>query len=410
MKNLLLLTVLFTVGLSAQTLVTPNNIVKATNGPLLLQGTNSAGVATQSVSISNVGYVDARGIKLGQDGVTSTGGANITGANTVINTTYTTIGSTGTQTFVNGQKLEVKTDFTNITNSQYTNIKSIATIFDQQGTNTTISKNGISTAGSVTAAKMYTQGLDVGNELINLKNSVNTKASANDVTNLSNRVTAVNDRLSGQVARIDQQVVRLDGQVQRIDGLVAKTDATNAKVSALDTKVTTEVKRLDDRINATDTRVTTTEADIIDLKNKKADKVQVTQDITKAKEEANLYTDAKINSVETKLNQRITEVDLRLNNRIDAVMTYVGNEFKAVNNRIEGLGASMVALSAAATSSVYNANKPTNLNIGTGVYGRSTAIAVGMSHFFNSSTKVSVNWSQGSNTKNAVGIGAGFAF
>lgn len=72
-KLLFLLTVLFTVGAMAQTLVTPNNIVKATNGALLLQGTNSSGVATQSVSISNVGYVDARGIKLGQDGVTSTG-------------------------------------------------------------------------------------------------------------------------------------------------------------------------------------------------------------------------------------------------------------------------------------------------------------------------------------------------
>lgn len=120
--------------------------------------------------------------------------------------------------------------------------------------------------------------------------------------------------------------------------------------------------------------------------------------------------DDKINSNDEKINQRVRDLEIKIDNRFNAVMSYVGNEFAAVNNRIEGLGAMTVALSAAATSSVYNANKPTNLNIATGLYGRATAIAVGMSHFFNSSTKVSVNWSQGSNTKNAVGIGAGFAF
>lgn len=120
--------------------------------------------------------------------------------------------------------------------------------------------------------------------------------------------------------------------------------------------------------------------------------------------------DDKINSNDEKINQRVKDLEIKIDNRFNAVMSYVGNEFAAVNNRIEGLGAMTVALSAAATSSVYNPNKPTNLNIATGLYGRATAIAVGMSHFFNSSTKVSVNWSQGSNTKNAVGIGAGFAF
>ena len=120
--------------------------------------------------------------------------------------------------------------------------------------------------------------------------------------------------------------------------------------------------------------------------------------------------DDKINSNDEKINQRVKDLEIKIDNRFNAVMSYVGNEFAAVNNRIEGLGASMVALSAAATSSVYNANKPTNLNIATGLYGRATALAVGMSHFFNSSTKVSVNYSKGSNTKNAVGIGCGIAF
>lgn len=179
--------------------------------------------------------------------------------------------------------------------------------------------------------------------------------------------------------------------------------------------------------------------DAVNVRQLNALNLQVAQDIATAKTQAitsaKTYTDSKIRNIndkidlnaetaklytdketqraiesESKINKRIDALELKFDNRINAVMSYVGNEFAAVNNRIEGLGASMVALSAAATSSVYNAKKPTNLNIATGLYGRATAIAVGMSHFFNSSTKVSVNWSQGSNTKNAVGIGCGIAF
>jgi len=179
--------------------------------------------------------------------------------------------------------------------------------------------------------------------------------------------------------------------------------------------------------------------DAVNVSQLNATKLQTAQDIATAKtqaiQSAKTYTDSKIREVndkidlnaetaklytdketeratneELKINKRIDALELKIDNRFNAVMSYVGNEFQAVNNRIEGLGASIVALSAAATSSVYNANKPTNLNIATGVYGKASAIAVGMSHFFNSSTKVSVNWSQGSNTKNAVGLGFGVAF
>jgi hypothetical protein len=193
------------------------------------------------------------------------------------------------------------------------------------------------------------------------------------------------------------------------------------------------------QLNATNGRLATAESNIGILQSTKADKVQVAKDIQQAREEAirisNEYTDEKIkevnhkldleieankiaqkklddkiNSNDEKINQRVRDLEIKVDNRFNAVMSYVSNEFTAVNNRLEGLGASMVALSAAATSSVYNPNKPTNLNIATGVYGKGYAIAGGLSHFFNSQTKVSVNWSQGSNTKNAVGVGVGFAF
>ena len=191
----------------------------------------------------------------------------------------------------------------------------------------------------------------------------------------------------------------------QLDAAKAEANAyTDTKVGALETKVNTEVTRLDGRIDATNTTVEANKKEAADATAK------VQSNLDKESKRLDMRIDTETQRVETKLNQRITEVDLRLNNRIDAVMTYVSNEFTAVNNRLEGLGASMVALSAAATSSVYNPNKPTNLNIATGVYGKGYAIAGGLSHFFNSQTKVSVNWSQGSNTKNAVGVGVGFAF
>lgn len=166
----------------------------------------------------------------------------------------------------------------------------------------------------------------------------------------------------------------------------AKTEAITASNSYTDTKVaneTTRAKAAESALN-----------DKIDLNA----------------ETAKLYTDSSIQATETKLNKRIDALEFKFDQRINGVLSYVSSEFNAVNNRIEGLGASMVALSAAATSSVYNANKPTNLNIATGVYGNGYAIAGGLSHFFNSSTKVSVNYSKGSNTKNAVGVGFGIAF
>jgi len=179
--------------------------------------------------------------------------------------------------------------------------------------------------------------------------------------------------------------------------------------------------------------------DAVNVNQLKTERVQTTQDIAKAKTEAisesKTYTDSKIREVndkidlnaetaklytdkettraldaESKLGKRIDALEFKFDQRINGVLSYVSSEFAAVNNRIEGLGAATVALTAAASSQIYSPNKPTNINIGTGIYGKATAIAVGMSHYFNAQTKLSVNYAAGSNTKNLVGIGVGFGF
>ncbi len=358
-------------NVTAQTLVTPNNIVKATNGSLLLQGTNASGVATQSVSITNVGYVTARGYSAGSDGF-NTGGATNTG-------TLRVSGGSSTSGINNN-------------NGGITNAGLISQVTD-----------GLVNASSKQAVN--------GSQLHATNTLVSTKVSQTDFDNLA------------YSASINTNDI---------------TDLQNTKADQ--TYVVDEVLRLDNRIDANSTEIN-------NLQNTKADKTQVATDIAQAKNEAiassNLYTDSKvanetkraiaaesalndkidlnaetaklytdssIQASETKLNKRIDALELKIDNRFNSVMSYVGNEFNAVNNRIEGLGAATVALSAAATSQVYNASKPTNLNIGTGVYGKATAIAVGMSHYFNQNTKVSVNWAAGSNTKNLVGIGCGISF
>jgi hypothetical protein len=334
----------------------------------------------------------------------------VQGLNTTIKSTYNTnirgaainIGAVGTndKTTIAGYNTEVKTTYTNL-NSAQTFVNGEKTVFNQQGTITTINKTGISTAGSVTGAQIYTQGMEVGNEIINLKNGVNSKASQTSVTNLTNRVTTTETKIN------DLYNVKADKTQVAADIAQAKAEAnayTDTKVGALETKVNTEVTRLDNRIDATNK--------VVEANKKEATEAtaKVQSNLDKEAKRLDMRIDTEIQKVESKFNQRITELDLRLNNRIDAVMTYVGNEFKAVNNRIEGLGAATVALSAAASSQIYSPSKPTNVNIGTGFYGKATAIAVGMSHYFNSQTKLSVNYAAGSNTKNLVGIGAGFSF
>jgi hypothetical protein len=509
MKKLILVALMATIGATAQTLI-PSNIVRATNGSLLLQGTNSSGTSTQSVAISNVGHIDARSANFnGSDGVsaqklTLSNGGTISGSGQVI-----TIDANGNgnlvikdQTTIEGNlkvnqtissSQAIITTGTGSISSAY-NLSAAGNKFNVAGDTGTLnvgngkivlnasngnaSVNGVALlnggayvgprveGGSLPALTVNGQGAfkginNAGNKItgvgngttasdavnkgqldsevnrlnanleftnenvrentINITNLQNSKAdkfqveldiaqAKNEAITTSNaytdtKVGALETKVNTEVTRLDGRIDNLDSkvntEVSRLDGRI---DATNQNVTNLSNRVTTEVARVDSRIDATNTTVEANKKEAADATAK------VQSNLDKESKRLDMKIDSEVQRVESKLNQRITEVDLRLNNRIDAVMTYVGNEFKAVNNRIEGLGASMVALSAAATSSVYNANKPTNLNIGTGFYGRSTAIAVGMSHFFNASTKVSVNWAQGSHTKNAVGIGAGFAF
>jgi hypothetical protein len=469
MKKTIIIAVLaFGMNVTAQTTAN-NNIIKAVNGSLLLQGTNSSGVSTQSVSISNVGHISGRSMDLnGADGVsaqklTLSNGGTISGSaqvvtidalgngnvvikdqttiegNLKVNQTISSsqaIQTTGTGSISSAYNLSAASNKFNVAGDTG-NVKTTGTVsaanfstnsgsFYVNGSNGNILTTGLINAngkatidasngniwasGTTTAqgglrvfnGASITGGLDVQNGKIT---KVANGTAATDAVNKSQLDAAKSEAITTSNAYTDTKVgaleTKVNTEVTRLDGRI---DATNQNVTNLSNKVTTEVARVDSRIDATNTTVEANKKEAADATAK------VQSNLDKESKRLDMKIDSEIQKVESKFNQRITELDTRLNNRIDNVLSYIGNEFKAINNRIDGLGAMTVALSTAATSSVYNPEKPTNVNFATGYYGRSGALALGVSHFLSSNTKLSVNYAAGSFTKSAVGLGVGFCF
>lgn len=375
---LLSLTVLFTVGVTAQTATIVGNTLNANNDVLTLKGERADGSTTTAVTIDANGWVGAKGAtftqEVGASAIVGTNGSLQLKAQGAVQAV--SISNVG---YISGARgASLGSDGISVSGNTLTNGITNVGVLNNSGTIYT-GAGGASIALKANGYAEITQNLYVGGDQINTGNlQVKNGLNMTD-TSITNLKAGVNDKDAVNMSQLN---------------------ATNLNVTALTNTVAANKVEAKNYTDAETARAKAAEQALntkIDL-NAEAAKLYTDKETTRALE------------AESKINKRIDALELRLDSRINAVMSYVGSEFVAVNNRIEGLGASMVALSAAATSSVYNANKPTNLNIATGVYGKATAIAVGMSHFFNSSTKVSVNWSQGSNTKNAVGIGAGFAF
>jgi hypothetical protein len=442
MKKLLLVALMATIGATAQTLgeAGTNTTVQGTN-------VNIKGGADGTTRVTG----GVGGVVIGSSGKNTT----ITGATTTINTSNTnitgdvaqiksktvnvgkldaTVTVDGLDTRLNSQKTTVAGSFiVGSAGDPRTGQNGIYQLNTSGTTAARIDRNGtisvIGTGGTEASPKFNVDGKS---GVLESKADIRTSGSitSNGINNSGQKITGVaNGTAATDAVNVSQLNVvqnKLDTQVERLDAIIdtkadkvqvaqdiqqAKREAirisneyTDEKIMEVNYKVDKEVTRLDGRIDATNNVVEANKKEAADATAK------VQSNLDKESKRLDMRIDTETQRVESKLNQRITEVDLRLNNRIDAVMTYVGNEFKAVNNRIEGLGASMVALSAAASSQIYSPSKPTNVNIGTGFYGKATAIAVGMSHYFNSQTKLSVNYAASSNTKNLVGIGAGFSF
>jgi hypothetical protein len=368
-------------GATAQTVTTPlAGNVSAANGKIYMTAANG--------NINTQGQIN---VGVGAKTILAANG-DIINVGTTQSQNFQTKGGT---VFINGSN-------GNIVTTGVINANGKATIDASNGSiwasGTTTAQGGL----KVFNGASITGGLDVQNGKIT---KVANGTDATDAVNKGQLDAAKTEAITTSNAYTDTKVdaleTKVNTEVTRLDGRI---DATNQNVTNLSNKVTTEVARVDKRIDATNTTVEANKKEAADATAK------VQSNLDKESKRLDMRIDTEIQKVESKFNQRITELDTRLNNRIDNVLTYVGNEFRAINNRIDGLGAMTVALSTAATSSVYNPEKPTNVNFATGYYGRSGALALGVSHFLSSNTKLSVNYAAGSFTKSAVGLGVGFCF
>jgi hypothetical protein len=335
----------------AQTVI-PSNIVKATNGNLLLQGTNSSGVPTQSVSISNVGHISARSADFnGTDGVaaqkvTLSNGGTISGTAQVV--TIDAVGNgniklmdstqvqgniTATGTISTSQVIQ--TTGTGSINSAYS-LTAAGNKFRVAGDTGNVSTNGTLSAASgsfevtSTGLTKANQGLAV-NGGPGLTVGSTFKVDPNGTVNVGNGKIGLNST-NGNV--FTTGVFNAGGK--------AMMDAATGNITSLGTTDTNKLIVRNgaqitngglDMTNAKITRVATGTAD-----SDAANVGQLNNTVANAKTEAidAAAADAttKANAVQANLNSEITtrtsEV-ARVDGRIDATNTNVTNLTTAVN-------------------------------------------------------------------------------
>ena len=319
--------------------------VGATQGGSLAVGTG--GLSTTGSTTLGDGGLDKTTIN-GSDTIINTTYTKISGTNTTVNTTTTNINSTDTQiggagktVGVTGEIITVKgntaiggtgfnTTITGATTSISTSNTNINSASGVNISTSTLALTGSQTVtGSVTAANLYTGGMNVGNEIINLKDSVALKASAASVTNLTNTVETNRTTAATATAAVQGNLNATNANI----GTLANNTVSNVYINGVDdtnshNNIATGSGTIVDRIgavasstaaaiNGTNARVTALEASdaaaVLEFNNYKAsnnaavdlkaDKTQVTADIATAKGEAisaaNVYTDGKVSTLST---------------------------------------------------------------------------------------------------------------
>lgn len=336
------------------------------------------------------------------------------------------------------------------------------------GTNGSITATGVMNANGglkVFNGAQITGGLNMQNSKITRVVDGTEQYDAVNKGQLDKAKAEVNDKITTLDAKVDKEVSRLDGKIDaetserksEISRVDSRIDATNQAVSDLDSRVTTEVTRLDGKINTesaerkseiarVDSRIDQTNTNLSNLSNtvsnnatiaanatakvqsnldaestsrKKADEA-LDKKIDKTANDSKLYTDAERDramaaekALDGKINAetlRALAAEARLDTRISTLSTRLDAVEQQFNNRLGGVASMAMAMGASNSAAVYNKNKRNNFTMGSGFYGRQSAIAIGLSRFLTSTTRVSVNYSSGTFTKVGVGVGFGAAF
>jgi hypothetical protein len=322
----------------------------------------------------------------------STSYTNISGYNTTINSTYTTLGSA--QTFITGTKVELGSSAV----GAVTNIKSQANFLNGA------TMNGTKLTG-------IRADYSDGNSAVNV-----------------NQLFAVRDNLRAE-ANANKTQLTADIATAKTEAIESANIYTDGKFNDLSESLISEASRLDSRIDATNTNVTNltntvannkaeaknyTDTKFVEAKN------YTNTEVSKAKAEAKAYTDAETTRAmlaEQKLKDDISfyndramkaEAQLRTDLRTETERALKAEQ--DLSYEISGVGATVMALGALQSSTLYNPEKKGNMSFGVGTYKKSVAYAVGMSYYTTPNTKVSLNIAGGNNTKMGGGVGVSFGF
>lgn len=296
----------------------------------------------------------------------STSYTNISGYNTTINSTYTTLGSA--QTFITGTKVELGSSAV----GAVTNIKSQANFLNGA------TMNGTKLTG-------IRADYSDGNSAVNV-----------------NQLFAVRDNLRAE-ANANKTQLTADIATAKTEAIESANIYTDGKFNDLSESLISEASRLNSRIDATNTNVT-----------------NLTNTVANNKAEAKAYTDAETTRAmlaEQKLKDDISfyndramkaEEQLRADLRTETERALKAEQ--DLSYEISGVGATVMALGALQSSTLYNPEKKGNMSFGVGTYKKSVAYAVGMSYYTTPNTKVSLNIAGGNNTKMGGGVGVSFGF
>jgi hypothetical protein len=390
---------------SAQVIAT-GNTVKAVNGPLLLQGVNSSGVATQSVSISNVGHVDARSANFnGADGVSASkftmpSGGTISGAGQVI-----TIDAVGNGNIIAKDSLRVEG---NITGTQ--TISTSGTI-QTTGTGSINSAYNLTGAGGKFNVAGDTGTVNVGSGKIVL-NATNGNASVNGVA-LLNGGAYVGQRVEGgSLPALTVNGVTASKGIhnggQKIAGVAdGNVNATSDQaVNGSQLHATNEALALEksERISGDAANAAGLAAEMI------------------AREEADTANAAAIAAEATRATDAEAVLDARKADKtaLTAEATARTNADTALSARIDANAAASLKASrqsgalamavAGMTGAAPTGKGATAISMGVGTFGGETALAVGVSHAVNDAVRIFGSVTKVSSGDTGAAIGGSYSF
>ena len=377
--------------------------LNGTNGKVIATGGVQAGSGGGSLALLANGYVNVTqnayigGVTMANGGLVVSGATpsgNALKVNGVGSVSQGATDATGAVSASNASTIANGTDLTRITDKAAFDATTKADAV-QGNLNTYKTTNDAAVA-------LKADKVQVAADIATAKSEAIATASTDATTKANNALTSANTYTDGKVGAINATVSTLTATVNANATTAANATAqVQTHLNTAVTKATAEVNRLDGRID-------TTNQNLVAEENKR-----IAEDV-RVLNQANTYTDQQ---VQAQSQQDRAYTNQQVSNERDRAMAVEANLQKQIN----AVGAMSMATAAINTAPTQG-DKKTQIGVGVGSYGGSSAVAVGLSHstegdvnnMSGGKTRVYVRYtatiSQGSGGKTGVGAGMTFGF